>query len=170
MARGRAGRVQVLNQTPVADEKDKIRLHLLTEEVEKKRQAILPPFEEVLVSDPNDAQKLAKHLSTRYPCLRIQILFQEGRESISAVPVFKPFKGYPIPSQVANTEEFLKNVAKHWPSFQEVRAYAMGFNDACPSAQRYKDLQDENDRLKREVRNDRYPGMPLVMNPFPRMY
>jgi hypothetical protein len=117
--------------------------------LEARREELLPSYSEAILKNPRSAtaEKLAKHLSKKWPTLRVYLVFQNGEPQIMATPWFTPF----VMGELRWHDPNGPNVDTYWPSFADVTAYAKGYEEACETAlEKIQTLENEIRSLKNE--------------------
>jgi len=122
------------------------------------------------VQDPNT---MAKRLSEKFRSLQFVVIYNGGSHAITAEPVkTKEWRAtgedYYLERTARDVQttsiEFLGTFAKMWPEFAVVRAYAEGYQQGSYNAGDIKELQRENEYLRRQF--VRGPWGTHPMSPF----
>lgn len=122
-------------------------------------------FASPVVSNVGDPQRLARRLSEKWEKLRITISFVNGRQTVMASPLEIKFSvpesldKYNSESTEAAAAHAVLRADAYWPTFAEVAAYAVGYNDNS-SHDELERLRSENKRLREDCLSMRMMGPP----------
>jgi len=132
--------------------------------LQEERAKVLPSYQQPIATSPRDAVRLAKRLSDAFKNVKITLSFDGGQQAMFAEPSFKPYSMEGVADHAIDnyTKNALATAAKKdtfWPSFNELCAYARGFDDGANNQELDK-LRYENDELKRKI--EYYKELPMM--------
>ena len=109
-------------------------------------------FKNPVISKPRDPMSLCKILSEKFKNFKMSIHFEGGNQAIYIMPHFTAFKLVSESSNrqyaIQELEKISQNFDLHYPSFQVISSYALGYDDA---SSKISSLQEDNRKLRDDI-------------------
>jgi hypothetical protein len=125
--------------------------------MEHARELAKAAFTTPVITNVSDPNTMAKRLSEKFRSLQFLVIYNQGSHAITAEPIntkewSATGEDYYLERTARDVDAtFKETFAKMWPEFAVVRAYAEGYQHGSHNAGDIKELQRENEYLRRHV-------------------